>query len=119
MEIGIIQMNPKYEDANKIINKHISSILGGITVVLFPVLLYAGGAWVDERIDAKMGDYATKAEIVVIQKQISNSQIDRIQEDIFTIKDRRIDGLTSNSDEKKLIRLENKIQKIEKDMKHF
>ena len=112
-------MNPKYDEANKVINKHISSILGAVIVVLMPVLLYAGGAWVDEQISAKMGKYATKTEIVIIQKQISNSQIDRIQEEIFTIKDKRIDGLTSNSDEKKLIRLETKVIKIEKQMLSF
>jgi len=112
-------MAPKYEDANKIINKHISTILGGITVVLMPVLLYAGSAWVDEQIDGKMGKYATKQEIVTIQRQISQTQIDRIQEDIFTIQDRKIDGLTSNSDEKKLIRLQNKMLRVERQQSKF
>ena len=110
---------PKYDDVNKIVNKHILSFLTAILVVLIPILLYAGGTWVESQIEDKMGNYATKAEIVIIQKQISSIQIDNIQEKIYEIKDKKIDGLTSNSDEKKLIRLENKIQVLRIEKNNF
>ena len=111
------EKTPKlYNEANKSINKHISTILTAIVAGILPVLLYAGGAWVDSQIENKMGDYATKTEIIQIQNQISKTVIDRIREEIFTIHDRKIDGLGTPSDSKKLIRLENKIKNLKEGM---
>ena len=130
---------PKYDEANHVINKHIVSILGSIIVFLIPIILYAGSAWVDKQIEDGMGQYATKTDIVNIQtqltsnsdsfatkveivdikKQISTNQIDSFQEQVYTIEDKKIDGLAKPSDEKKLLRLNTKIKRIKERMKLF
>lgn len=98
-----------YNNANKSVSKHILTYLGSIVAILIPLLMYSGAAWVDDQIEQKMGNYATKTEAMNIQRQLMTNQIDYYQEQIYEIQDKKVDGLSSSSDNKKLFRLQNKI----------
>ena len=96
-----------YEKANSAVNKHISSILTAMFAVILPVLVFAGDVYIDRKIKI-----ATFEGIKEVKQMVMDQRIDYIQDKIYALQDKEIDGIITKSEKKRLIRLEAQMKQL-------
>ena len=99
-----------YDTLNRKTINHSFSIVITLAIYIFGgsgFILWAGEKYVGDIVKDK-----TSSQFENIMDQVVQIRRDQVQERIFDIQDKRIDGTITSQDKKKLIRLQNMLQQL-------
>ena len=107
MPLNSSSVKETYDNINKATGNHLLSILLSAIILVMPALVYAGSLWVEQSIQKQVSQ-----QMLGIKTLIKKQRQDYLQDQLYSIEDKKIDGTITNADKKRAVRLRQQLQDL-------